>query len=126
MRGARSFWICKNDKEHCFLKYFALHNVKTIGRLFFKFCGFLRIIFELYYCAHPNFLNLLQFLTLLTLVKTYKSKSPKDLCYHFDSEAIKMKVFVLLALSTLASAQLNGQPRSKYNIFTNISRAIEF
>ena len=96
--------------SHCY-------NIKTIARLFFKFFDFLRIVFELYYFAHPNFLDVLPFLTLLTLVKTYKSKSPRDHCYHFDREAIKMKAFVLLALSTLASAQIGGQPRSKYNIF---------
>ena len=28
-----------------------------------------------------------------------------------------MKAFVLLALSSLASAQIGGQPRSKYDIF---------
>ena len=49
----------------------------------------------------------------LTLVKTYKSKSPRDYWYHFEIEAIKMKTFVLLALSSLASAQIGGQPRSK-------------
>ena len=97
---------------------------KQLVDCFFKFFGFLRIVFEIDYCAHPKFLDLLPSLTLLTLVKTYKSKSPRDHCYHFDREAIKMKALVLLALSTLASAQLNGQPRSKYDIFTNISRVL--
>ena len=92
-----------------FWRYYIISN-KT-WRFCFKLCMNFIIVPTLVFCAsrHP-------WPYYLTLVKTYKSKSPRDYCYHFDIEEVKMKAFILLALSTLASAQINGQPRSKYNI----------